>query len=144
MAEVCDCLNSEECGCGDNICACGVVYGPDATWGNVDKGIVGSLFWEVYFRDCMMGPDEVLVQHSKVEVSEEKVESDGVYVVTITVDEELKSQYPEALVDIDAKWYDLAKLDTPLELNIARDHRISIAWAPEILVETFLLAKRSL
>lgn len=121
-----------------------VVYGPDVTWGNVGKEIVGSLFWEVYFKDCMMGPDEVFVQHSTFEVSDEKVESDGVYVVTITLDEALKEQYPEALVDIDAHWYDLNKLNEPLELNVAADHRISIAWAPEVLVETFLLAKKPL
>ena len=121
-----------------------VVYGPDVTWGNVGKEIVGSLFWEVYFKDIMMGPDEVLIQHSTFEVSDEKVESDGVYVVTITLDETLKEQYPEALVDIDAKWYDLNKLNEPLELNIAADHRISIVWAPEVLVETFLLAKKPL
>lgn len=144
MTENCECkANEQECTC-DNLCACGVAYGPDVTWGKVDKGIVCSLFWEVYFRDCMKGPDEVLVQHSKVEVSEEKVESDGVYVVTFTLDETLKEQYPSALVIIDGKWYDLAKLESPVELNVAANHRISIVWSPEILVETFLLAKKPL
>lgn len=121
-----------------------VVYGPDVTWGRIGKEIVGSLFWEVYMRDCMKGPDEILVQHSQFEVSTEKEESDGVYVVTITLDEELKTTYPEALVSIDGKWYDLKHVESPLELNIARDHRISIVWAPEVLVETFLLSRKPL
>lgn len=119
-----------------------VVYGPDVTWGRIGKEIVGSLFWEVYVRDCMKGPDEVLVQHSQFEVSMDKVDSDGVYVITITPDETLKESYPEALVSIDGKWYDLNYLNNPLELDANRNHRISIVWAPEVLVETFLLDRK--
>lgn len=142
MSETCNNCN-ETCDCTTS-CGCNVIYGPDVTWGNVGKDIVGSLFWEVYFNDICKGPDEVLVQNSTFEVSEEKVESEGVYVVTLTPNEELKSSYPNALVNIDAHWYDLAKLDEPVELNVARDHRISIVWCPETLVETFLLAKKPL
>lgn len=121
-----------------------VVYGPDVTWGLIGKEIVGSLFWEVYAVDCMKGPDEVIVHHSEFEVSTDKVESDGVYVVTITLDEELKESYPEALVCVDGKWHDLNYLSSAIELNAARDHRISIVWAPEVLIETFLLDRKPL
>lgn len=56
--------------------------------------------------------------------------------VTITASEGLVEDYPYAIVNIDGKEFDLAKLDEPLELYMDHDHRISILWA-ENLVETF-------
>lgn len=117
-----------------------IVYGADATWGNHGKDILVSRFWEVYFNDMMKGPDEVIVNISTFELGEVE---DGLVPLTINPNEELKAEYPGALVVIDGKWYDLNILSNPVVLNAAANHRISIVWEPKTLVETFLVEKKA-
>ena len=116
-----------------------IVYGADATWGNHGKDIVVSRFWEVYFNDMMKGPDEVIVNISTAEVGEVE---DGLVGITITPNENLVKEYPGALAVIDGKWYDLNIFNNPISLNAAAGHRISIVWAPQNLVETFIVSKK--
>jgi len=57
--------------------------------------------------------------------------------VNLTPSSELKEEYPFAIVKIDGKEFDLAKLENPIEFNMMNNHRISIEWVPGLLVETF-------
>lgn len=112
------------------------VYGSDVTWGEVGKGIVVSTYWENFDCDLFRGPDEVIVNHSTIEVSEP--DEEGYVVVTITPDEGLKSEFPEALVIIDHKWFDMGALKD-LKISTHVDHRIQIIWDNEACVETFIV-----
>ena len=129
----------------------------DATWGNIGKDIVPSRFYQAFM---IMGrfqeDDESLYyefnEENKSEISlspeyenyeankwgltrdQEEIE------VTITPNATLKSTYPDALVRIDGKEYDLAILDSAVKLVMNKDHRISIVWAPGV-VETFRIIK---
>ena len=69
--------------------------------------------------------------------------SSDVVEVTITPSADLKKLHPGALVSIDGKEYTLGVLANPITLYMNRDHRISINWIHNELVETFLIiAKR--
>lgn len=69
--------------------------------------------------------------------------SSDVVEVTITPSADLKKLHPGALVSIDGKEYTLGVLNSPITLYMNRDHRISINWIHNELVETFLIiAKR--
>ena len=115
-----------------------IVYGADVTWGNVGKDVVISRFWEVYFNDTMKGPDEVITKISEIKLSEVE---DGKINITFTPNEELINEYPNALVVVDGKWFDINILKSPISLNAAAKHRISIVWSQKTLVETFLIEK---
>ena len=115
------------------------VYGADVTWGNHGKDIVVSRFWEVYFNDIMRGPDEVIYEKSVFTLDDSKLEDEGVFSITIVPDATLKAEYPEGLVVIDGKWYDLAALNNPITLSASAPHRIQIVWSVNELVETFVV-----
>jgi hypothetical protein len=69
--------------------------------------------------------------------------SSDVVEVTITPSADLKKLHSGALVSIDGKEYTLGVLNSPITLYMNRDHRISINWIHNELVETFLIiAKR--
>ena len=87
----------------------------------------------------MRGPDEVIFEKSEFSIDDSKLEDEGVFSITITPDSELKDEYPEGLVVIDGKWFDLKVLDNPITLSAAQPHRIQIVWAPAELVETFVI-----
>ena len=61
---------------------------------------------------------------------------------TFTVSEDLAALYPKAIVSIDGKEYTLGVLDSPITFYMNRDHRISINWIWNELVETFLIIAR--
>ena len=72
----------------------------------------------------------------------ELVSSDTI-TATITASSDLSALHPQALVSIDGKEYTLGVLDNPITLHMNRDHRISIRWIHNEIVETFLIiAKR--
>lgn len=72
----------------------------------------------------------------------ELVSSDTI-TVTIEPSADLAALHPQALVSIDGKEYTLGVLASPITLHMNRDHRISINWIHNKLVETFLIvAKR--
>lgn len=72
----------------------------------------------------------------------ELVSSDTI-TATITASSDLADIHPQALVSIDGKEYTLGVLANPITLHMNRDHRISINWIHNELVETFLIvAKR--
>lgn len=72
----------------------------------------------------------------------ELVSSDTI-TATITPSNDLKTLHSQALVSIDGKEYTLGVLANPITLHMNRDHRISINWIHNELVETFLIvAKR--
>jgi len=72
----------------------------------------------------------------------ELVSSDTI-TATITPSKELKTLHSQALVSIDGKEYTLGVLANSITLHMNRDHRISINWIHNELVETFLIvAKR--
>ena len=59
--------------------------------------------------------------------------------VTVTPKEELKTQFPQALVTIDGKTHDLAFLDQPFDLSVGnRNVLISIRWSDN-MQEQFVL-----
>jgi hypothetical protein len=68
--------------------------------------------------------------------------SSDVVEVTITPSADLKTLHPGALVSIDGKEYTLGVLTNPITLYMNRDHRISINWIHNELVETFLIIAR--
>lgn len=61
---------------------------------------------------------------------------------TFTVSEDLAALYPKAIVSIDGKEYTLGVLDSPITFYMNRDHRVSINWIWNELVETFLIIAR--
>jgi hypothetical protein len=71
----------------------------------------------------------------------ELVSSDTI-TATITPSNDLKTLHPLALVSIDGKEYTLGVLANPITLHMNRDHRISINWIWNELVETFLIIAR--
>ena len=72
----------------------------------------------------------------------ELVSSDTI-TVTIEASADLAALHPQALVSVDGKEYTLGVLANPITLHMNRDHRISINWIHNKLVETFLIvAKR--
>jgi hypothetical protein len=68
--------------------------------------------------------------------------SSDVVEVTIAPSADLKTLHPGALVSIDGKEYTLGVLTNPITLYMNRDHRISINWIHNELVETFLIIAR--
>lgn len=130
----------------------GDVYA-DATWGNIGKDIVPSRFYQAFMIEGRFQEDDESLYYdfdskdvSEISLSPEyenyEANKWGVtklmeeLEITITPNATLKSTYPDALVRIDGKEYDLAILDSPVKLLMSKDHRISIVWAPN-LVETF-------
>ena len=61
---------------------------------------------------------------------------------TFTVSEDLAALYPKAIVSIDGKEYTLGVLDSPITFYMNRDHRVSINWVCNELVETFRIIAR--
>lgn len=130
----------------------------DATWGNIGKDIVPSRFYQVYkIEGPFLGDDESTWYEfdsedvSTIELDPEYLNYESnkygvtksmeVVKVTITPSEKLKSQYKDALVNIDGKYYDLGILNNPIELFMNKDHKISIVWQPIELVESFRIIK---
>lgn len=131
----------------------------DATWGKYGKDIIiPSRFYQVYkIEGPWLGDDEstwyefdsenksaaVLEPvYPNYEVNKYGLTGDKEVVkVTITPSEELKSQYPDALVSIDGKFYDLGILNNPIEFYMDKDHKVSIIWSTAELVESFRIIK---
>lgn len=55
----------------------------------------------------------------------------------LEVKEALAERYPNAIVVVDGKEYDLGRLEKPFTFTMLKDHRININWIPGELVETF-------
>ena len=125
----------------------------DATWGNKGKDIVPSRFYQVYkiegpiFKDdegiwydfnskdkstVSLSPEYENFEFNKFGLTESMEELE----VTITPNENLKNKYPNAIVNIDGKFYDLGILNNPLKLFMSKDHKVSILWE-EGLVESY-------
>lgn len=130
----------------------------DAAWGKYGKDIIPSRFYQVYkIEGPWLGDDEstwyefdsedksatVLEPvYPNYEVNKYGLTGDKEVVkVTITPSEKLKSQYPDALVSIDGKFYDLGILNNPVEFYMDKDHKISIIWSTAELVESFRIIK---
>lgn len=129
----------------------------DATWGTIGKDIVPSRFYQAFmiFGE-FQGDDESMYydfdskdkstisldpEYENYEANKWGLTKDQEEIeVTITANSTLKSTYPDALVKIDGKDYDLAILDSPVKILMNKDHRISIVWATN-LVETFRIIK---
>lgn len=140
----------------------------DATWGKIGQDIIPSRFYQAYRVEGLFqgGDDEGMwyefdnenkstivldpvypnYEWNKYgEVEEKKNEDTGIQIpqtisVTLTANSTLKGEYPNAIVKIDSKEYDLGILDNPVKLFMDRDHKISIFWAPG-LVESFRVIK---
>lgn len=129
----------------------------DSTWGKIGKDIVPSRFYQVYkIEGTWLGDDEGTWydfnrEHSTISVSPEYLiyETNKIGLtkdmelinITITPNENLVSEFPNAQVRIDYKYYDLGILNNPIELYMDKDHKISIIWSPGELVESFRIIK---
>lgn len=130
----------------------------DATWGLIGKGIVPSRLYQVYrVEGPWLGDDEsTWYEFDSEEKSEATLDPEypnyesnkygqtaqmEVVKVTIVPNATLKSEYPQAQVRIDGKYYDLGILDNPIELYMDKDHRISILWSTPDLVESFRVVR---
>lgn len=130
----------------------------DATWGKYGKDIIPSRFYQIYkIEGPWLGDDEstwyefnseeksiatLEPKYPNYEVNKYGLTKDmEVVKVTISPSEKLKSQYPDALVSIDGKFYDLGILEKSIELYMDRDHKISIIWSTSELVESFRIVK---
>lgn len=130
----------------------------DATWGRTGQGIVPSRQYQVYrVPGPWLADDESAwyefdsEEKSEVTIDPEysnyasnkygKTEYMEVVNVTVTPNETLKTQYPNAQVKIDGKFYDLGILDNPVEFVMSKDHKISIIWSPAELVESFRVVR---
>lgn len=71
-----------------------------------------------------------------------ELKSSDTVVATFTVSEDLEALYPNAIVSIDGKEYTLGVLDSPITFYMNRDHRVSINWVCNELVETFRIIAR--
>lgn len=71
-----------------------------------------------------------------------ELKSSDTVVATFTVSEDLAALYPKAIVSIDGKEYTLGVLDSPITFYMNRDHRVSINWIWNELVETFRIIAR--
>ncbi len=71
-----------------------------------------------------------------------ELKSSDTVVATFTVSEDLEALYPNAIVSIDGKEYTLGVLDSPITFYMNRDHRVSINWICNELVETFRIIAR--
>lgn len=71
-----------------------------------------------------------------------ELKSSDTVVATFTVSEDLAALYPKAIVSIDGKEYTLGVLDSPITFYMNRDHRVSINWVWNELVETFRIIAR--
>ena len=142
-----------------------IIYGEDIKWGKYGKDIVPSPIYQVYrIKGVWTGDDESLwysfdpgegIEASEIAIVDatdpektySKIEAnkygyaEGVVKVQITASAQLKETYPAAIVNIDGKEYDLAKLDEPFDLFMNKNHRISIFWQASELVETFRVVK---
>jgi hypothetical protein len=138
-----------------------ISYGEDINWGKYGKDIVPSPIYQVYrIKGIWSGDDASLwysfepgdgIEPSEISIIDAedpektytKIEAnkygyaEGVVKVQITVSEQLKEAYPAAIVNIDGKEYDLAKLNEPIDFYMNKNHRISIFWNVSELVETF-------
>ena len=138
-----------------------IIYGEDINWGKYGKDIVPSPIYQVYrIKGIWTGDDESLwysfepgegIEPSEIAIVDaedpektyDKIEAnkygyaEGVVKVQITVSEQLAEAYPAAIVNIDGKEYDLAKLNEPIDFYMNKNHRISIFWNVSELVETF-------
>lgn len=126
---------------------------PDATWGNIGKDIVPSRFYQAFQIEGRFQWDDESLYYAFDNTNASEITLDPEYEnyaankwgttklmeeieITITPNATLKSSYPDALVKIDGKEYDLAILDSAVSLVMNKDHRISIMWGPGV-VETF-------
>jgi hypothetical protein len=71
-----------------------------------------------------------------------ELKSSDTVVATFTVSGDLETLYPNAIVSIDGKEYTLGVLDSPITFYMNRDHRVSINWVCNELVETFRIIAR--
>lgn len=71
-----------------------------------------------------------------------ELKSSDTVVATFTVSGDLEALYPNAIVSIDGKEYTLGVLDSPITFYMNRDHRVSINWICNELVETFRIIAR--
>ena len=71
-----------------------------------------------------------------------ELKSSDTVVATFTVSADLEVLYPNAIVSIDGKEYTLGVLDSPITFYMNRDHRVSINWICNELVETFRIIAR--
>ena len=71
-----------------------------------------------------------------------ELKSSDTVVATFTVSKDLEALYPNAIVSIDGKEYTLGVLDSPITFYMNRDHRVSINWICNKLVETFRIIAR--
>ncbi len=86
----------------------------------------------VYFYKCTSIGKNYTVLTSTAEIKpEDEIE------VTLTPNQNLKTQYPYSIVTVDGNEYTLAFLSNPFTFNMNRDHRMTISWLPGELVETF-------
>lgn len=136
--------------CNEELCTC---YADNATWGEVGHEIPGK-FYQVYYGGNILSDDEGLYSSFRAnsEVASSisieptypnyqynkygKVAKNSSVVVTITPNETLAGKFPLALVKIDDKTFDLARLNSAVDFVMNEDHKISIFWS-EDLVETF-------
>lgn len=136
--------------CNEELCTC---YADNATWGEVGHEIPGK-FNKVYYGGNILSDDEGLYNsfHANSEVASSisiepgypnyqynkygKIAKGSSVKVTITPNETLAGKFPLALVKIDDKTFDLARLNTAVDFVMNEDHKISIFWS-EDLVETF-------
>ena len=125
----------------------------DATWGPIGKDIVPSRFYQAFQIEGRFQADDESLYYEFDKTNKSSIELSPEYEnyeankwgvtelmeeieITITPNATLKSTYPDALVKIDGKEYDLAILDEAVSLVMNKDHRISIMWGPGV-VETF-------
>ena len=129
----------------------------NATWGNIGKDIVPSSVYQVYRVEKTWANDDEGMWYEFDSENNSTISLEPTYpnyefnkygktknmeevTVTITADSTLSSEYPQALVSIDGKYYDLKYIKNPVKLYMNKSHRISIEWAPG-LTETFRIIK---
>lgn len=130
----------------------------DATWGNYGKDIVPSRFYQAYKVFGPWNGDDESIWYSFDSENKSTISLDpelnnivsnkwGMAIgdieltVTVTPNETLKEKYPDAVVCLDGKYYDMGFLNNPIKLMMYGDHRLSIQWTPE-LVETFRICRK--
>ncbi len=138
----------------------------DVMWGPKGKDIVPSAIYQVYringgwieddeslYYTFELGedlePSEISIvdfedsskTYSKIEANKYGTpEYMDVVKVRITASSSLAEVYPDALVVVDGKTYDLAYLEKDLKFVMSKDHRVTIEWAPD-LKESFRIVK---
>jgi hypothetical protein len=118
-----------------------------ATVGELDEIVVLKGTPDVYYKCTTItntpnAVSTIVITKGGETYTGELVSSDTI-TATITASSDLAALHPQALVSIDGKEYTLGVLANPITLHMNRDHRISINWIHNELVETFLIvAKR--